>query len=132
MDRVDDKRYRGPGCCQTTNDARLAAMGMHYVRRFSAEHCRESVQSQYVVPRVYGSHKLRQNAQSARTTSEERFQGTLGPFGGARNKEDFEARLFAKTKNRGDGIFLSSADDQPRDDVDDPHCGSMCAWLQLF
>ena len=47
------------------------------------------------------------------------FQRAFRPGCGAGNQIDFDAGYFTQAKNGGDGVFLSAADNKPRDDVRD-------------
>ena len=63
----------------------------------------------------------RHDGQQLGTVCERRFQGALRAGGRAGDKAHLDTGLLAQPQDSGHRIFLGSADDQPSDDVNDPH-----------
>jgi hypothetical protein len=121
--RVNNDGDTGTGSGEAAEDSSFAAVGMDNIWAIVAKDGLEVAQGEPVIQWMDGTDKMRFEAQETGQRVKERFEGTFRPARGARNETDLETLLLPEAKDGGNGIFLSAADDQPGDDMGDPHCG---------
>jgi len=111
VNRMHNDRDTGARGRHAPKDSGFAAVGVDNIGALSAKNRFEAAPRQVVIQRVDRSDERRFEPQHARRREKERLQRAFRPQGGARNQIDLEARFFAQTKNRRNGIFLRAADD---------------------
>src|ERR1017187_4642441 len=118
---MDDDRNAGAMGGPAPQNSRLAAVGVDDVRPGGAKNPSQSKQGQEVVEGMDGADQGRDDGKDLRARLEGGEQGTFRPGGGTGQEGHFHAGTLLQAENGGDGVFLGAANDQPGDDVGDPH-----------
>lgn len=121
VDGVDNDGDGGTMSGEASEKTRLAAVSVDNVGTELAEETSEFAPGKQVFPRMDGADQFRQEPEGLRRSGEGGFKRAFGAGSGAGNQVDVESRFLLETKNGGDGIFLSAADDKPGNDVKDAH-----------
>ena len=131
MDMMDDNRHFGAMGGNAAEDAGFSAVGVDDIGSALAQKRRQSRGGSPVGPGTNRPNEGRHNCQNIGMGGEARLHGTFGSEARARNQFHFEVRLALQTKNGSDSVFLRATDNQPCNDVCDPHWAGVKGSLVL-
>ena len=107
--------------CETSNDARLAAVGVDDVWTGATEMTTQPQVSQSIHQRVDRSNETRLQTQESRHSPGDGFERPFRSTGEARDEFYFPIRNSPQAKNRAERVLLRPADNQPSDDMTHTH-----------
>jgi hypothetical protein len=107
----------------TPEDSRLAAVGVDNFGATLTKQSFKAMQCEIILERMDRADKARFEAQEARNRADLRFEGPLRAEGWTRNEPHLHPGLLPQAKHRGNCVFLGAANDQPGNDMSNPHCG---------
>lgn len=121
MDRVNHDWNAGALGGQTPENPRFAAVSVDDVRFLFAENFFELFERAMVLNRPHRADQFGHHCHQAGNGGYFSFHRAFGSGGWAGNQPDFDPGISSQSHDGGDGILLRAADDQPRNDVNDPH-----------
>lgn len=124
MNRVDggDAELRGG---RSAEDARLRAVCVDDVRLDLAEHRDQRAVRLPILPRSDRAMQFRQHAKVEAAATSALFEAPFRSQAGAGDQRDLVAVVAMLVLDGQQRVFLCSADDQPRDEMDDVHAGNL-------
>ena len=126
MNGVNDNGHSGAGGGQPAEDSRLAAVGVDDLGKGGSEDSGQAQQCRTIVEGMDSADQSRHQAQKVRLRAQERGQRTFRAGGWPGDEIDLEIRPAPQAKDRCHRVFLCATDDQPGNDVRDPHPVEPC------
>lgn len=108
-------------CRQSADQTRLSAMRMHNVGTGLTKTLSKRKERPQIVPGAHGPNQMRLQVKETPHSECLRLQGSFGAGRGTGDQADLYARDFVQTQDGGEGILLSSADNEAGNDVLDSH-----------
>ena len=116
----DTGNARHPGC-KSAHQTRLAAMRMHNIGASLAEALSKREQRPKIVPWAHGADQMRLLVKETFHSPCLRLQGSFGAGRGTGDQPDLYARDIMQPQDGGEGILLSSADNEAGNNVLNSH-----------
>jgi hypothetical protein len=116
---MNDDGHACAVCRDPSEDSRLAAVRVDDVGLLFAQDFFQFSQRKNIFQRMNGADEFGNEREQSGNFCRLIFERAFRAGSRAGNQTDLDAGFSAQPKDRGDGVFLRSADDQPRDDVGD-------------
>jgi len=128
VDGVDDEGHAGSRGGEAAEEAGFSAVSVDEVGPGFPKNTLELAQGQKILTGINRANEAGNCDQPGVAGCERAFRAG----GGAGDELDIEVRALPQAEDGGQSIFLSSASDQTRDDVRDPHGRSRCGGFEGF